>query len=71
MINQLTGNEDMSIMRWKASQPFGEAVPLTLQFCRKYNIGFCGDWFEGQGFGRIEGAIWSALKLSEKFKTLK
>lgn len=71
IINQLTGNEDMSIMRWKASQPFGEAVPLTLQFCRKYNIGFCGDWFEGQGFGRIEGAIWSALKLSEKFKTLK
>ena len=68
-VNQLTGNENISIMRWRASQPSGYAVPLSLQFNRKYRIGFCGDWFEGEGFGRIEGSILSALILVNKFKT--
>ena len=57
-------------MRWRASQPFGVAVPLDLQFCKKYNIGFCGDWFDQEGFGRVEGAIMSALELARKFNTL-
>ena len=69
-VNQLIGNEKMSIMNWRASQPSGCAVPLSLQFNRKYRIGFCGDWFEGNGFGRIEGSIMSALTLVSKFKTL-
>jgi len=69
-INQLSGNENISIMRWRASQPTGLAVPLSFQFSKKYKIGFCGDWFEGQGFGRIEGAILSALYLAEKFNSL-
>ena len=56
-------------MKWRASQPSGVAVPLSLQLSRKYRIGFCGDWFEGEGFARIEGSILSALKLEEKFKT--
>ena len=68
-VNQLTCNEEISIMRWRASQPSGCAVPLSLQFSRKYRIGFCGDWFEGEGFARIEGSILSALKLEENFKT--
>ena len=68
-VNQLTCNEEISIMRWRASQPSGCAVPLSLQFSRKYRIGFCGDWFEGEGFARIEGSILSALKLEKKFKT--
>ena len=55
-------------MKWRASQPLGVGVPESLQYCQEYNIGFCGDWFEGEGFGRIEGAILSALKLSNKFK---
>jgi len=67
-VNQLTCNEEISIMKWRASQPSGCAVPLSLQFSRKYRIGFCGDWFEGVGFGRIEGSILSALILEEKFK---
>ncbi len=66
-INQLTYNESISIMKWRASQPSGCAVPLSLQFNRKYRIGFCGDWFEGEGFGRIEGSILSALTLANKF----
>ena len=68
-VNQLTFNEGISIMKWRASQPSGCAVPLSLQFIRKYRIGFCGDWFEGEGFGRMEGSILSALLLEEKFKT--
>ena len=68
-INQLTCHEGISIMKWRASQPTGCAVPLSLQLSRKYRIGFCGDWFEGEGFGRIEGSILSALILEEKFKT--
>ena len=68
-VNQLTFNEEISIMKWRASQPSGCAVPLSLQFIRKYRIGFCGDWFEGEGFGRMEGSILSALLLEEKFKT--
>ncbi len=67
-INQLNFNEKISIMKWRASQPSGCAVPLSLQFSRKYRIGFCGDWFQCEGFGRIEGAILSALILVNKFK---
>ena len=69
-ISPLSGNEDVSIMRWRASQPFGVAVPISLQICRKYKIGFCGDWFDEEGFGRIEGAILSGLRLATKFKNL-
>ena len=68
-VNQLTRNEEISIMKWRASQPSGHGVPLSLQLSKKYRIGFCGDWFEGEGFGRIEGSILSALILEEKFKT--
>ena len=67
-INQLNCNEVISIMKWRASQPSGYPVPLSLQYSRKYRIGFCGDWFEGEGFGRIQGSILSALILEEKFK---
>ena len=68
LVNQLTCKEKISIMKWRASQPTGCAVPLSLQFSKKYRVGFCGDWFEGEGFGRIEGSILSALVLAEKFK---
>ena len=68
-VNQLTSKEEISIMKWRASQPSGCAVPLYLQFSKNYRIGFCGDWFEGEGFSRIEGSILSALALEEKFKT--
>ncbi len=70
LVNKLTFNENISIMKWRASQPSGIAVPLSLQLSRKYRIGFCGDWFEGVGFGRIEGSILSALILEKKFKDL-
>jgi len=67
-VNQLTCNEKISIMKWRASQPAVCAVPLSLQLIRKFKIGFCGDWFEGEGFGRIEGSILSALILEKILK---
>jgi predicted NAD/FAD-dependent oxidoreductase len=66
-VNQLTCKEEISIMKWRASQPSGCPVPSSLQFSGRYRIGFCGDWFDGEGFGRIEGSILSALKLAKKF----
>jgi len=68
VVNKLTFDEKISIMKWRASQPSGIAVPLSLQVIKKYRIGFCGDWFEGEGFGRIEGSILSALILEKKLK---
>ena len=70
VVHKLTFDEKISIMKWRASQPSGVAVPLSLQLSRKYRIGFCGDWFEGDGFGRIEGSILSALILEKKIRDL-
>ena len=69
-INNIINYEDISIMIWKASQPSGIGIPENLQLCENYNIGFCGDWFALEGFGRIEGAILSGLKLSNKINLL-
>ena len=55
-------------MRWRASQPYGFGVPNSLQICNKYKIAFCGDWFNYSGFGRVEGAMQSALYLALKVK---
>ncbi|MDC3119289.1 NAD(P)-binding protein [Prochlorococcus sp. AH-716-K03] len=69
-INKLNDYQDLSIMIWRASQPSGLAIPEVLQVCENYNIAFCGDWFDFEGFGRIEGAILSALKLSCKINSI-
>ena len=69
-INKLIDYQDISIMIWNASQPSGLGIPENLQVCEKFNIAFCGDWFELEGFGRIEGAILSGLKLSQKINLL-
>ena len=66
LINTLDNYEDISIMKWRASQPSGLGVPLRLQICNEHKIAFCGDWFDINGFGRVEGAILSGLILSEK-----
>ncbi len=59
--------DDISIMNWRASQPLGEGVPERLQLCDEYNIGFCGDWIQVEGYGSVLGAILSGLNLSNKF----
>ena len=59
--------DDISRMNWRASQPLGEGIPERLQLCEEYKIGFCGDWFKSEGYGSVQGAILSGLKLSNKF----
>ena len=69
-INKLINYQSISSMIWRASQPTGLAIPENLQVCKDHNIAFCGDWFDLEGFGRIEGAILSALKLSYKINSI-
>ena len=69
-INKLVEYQDISIMTWRASQPYGFRIPEKFQICENLNVGFCGDWFDFEGFGRIEGAILSALKLSYKINSI-
>jgi len=59
--------DDISRMNWRASQPIGEGIPERLQLCNEYNLGFCGDWIQRDGFGSVIGAILSGLNLSRKF----
>jgi len=59
--------DDISRMNWRASQPIGEGIPNRLQLCEEYNLGFCGDWVQLEGYGSVYGAILSGLKLSNKF----
>ena len=55
----------LGVMRWGAAQPLGQGMPSTLQWCPEANVGFCGDWIGGCGFGMAEGALQSALDLAE------
>ena len=59
--------DDISRMNWRASQPLGAGIPERLQLCEEFNIGFCGDWIQIEGYGTVLGAILSGLKLSNKF----
>jgi len=63
LVNKLTFDNEISIMKWRASQPSGIAVPLSLQFSKKYRIGFCGDWFDLNSCGGVESAMNSSLRL--------
>ena len=68
-INQLHEYDAISTMIWRASQPVGKRISNELQLCKESNIGFCGDWFDCNGFGRVEGAILSGLLLAKKLKS--
>ncbi len=59
--------DDIFRMNWRASQPMGKGIPERFQLCEEYNIGFCGDWIQLEGYGSVYGAILSGLKLSNKF----
>jgi hypothetical protein len=76
LIRQLPGLSGMSgddlkplslgMMRWGAAQPINHPLPEHLQWCPASGIGFCGDWIEGPGFGRAEGALTSGVALAEQ-----
>ena len=56
----------LGVMRWGASRPLNNPLPPELQWCPTSGVGFCGDWIEGPGFGRAEGAILSGVNLAEQ-----
>ena len=55
-------------MDWGASQPFNHLIPKELQWSSISNIGFCGDWFDFIGCGRVEAAMNSSIRLSKLFR---
>ena len=57
--------ESLGVMRWGASRPFDHPLPQSLQWCDASALGFCGDYVEGPGFGRAEGALRSAVNLAQ------
>ena len=65
LMRQWPQARSLGVMRWGASQPLNHPLPTSLQWCMASNIGFCGDWIEGAGFGRAEGALRSGVALAE------
>ena len=57
--------ESLGVMRWGASRPLDHPLPQSLQWCDASALGFCGDYVEGPGFGRAEGALRSAVNLAQ------
>jgi predicted NAD/FAD-dependent oxidoreductase len=57
---------DRQLMRWGAAFPVAPGLPLELTVCPDSKVGFCGDYVNGAGFGRIEGALRSAEMLAER-----
>ena len=66
MSSDVNRPEPLGMMRWGAAQPMNCPLPKELQWCPASNIGFCGDWIEGPGFGRAEGALNSGVHLAEQ-----
>ncbi len=62
--------ESLGVMRWGASQPLDHPLARSLQWCDASAVGFCGDYIDGPGFGRAEGALRSAVDLAELLVTL-
>jgi predicted NAD/FAD-dependent oxidoreductase len=53
------------LMRWGAAFPQRPGLPAELALCRRSRVGFCGDFVEGAGFGRVEGALRSGCQLAQ------
>jgi predicted NAD/FAD-dependent oxidoreductase len=61
--------EDSQLMRWGAAFPVAPGMPAELMLCKESQLGFCGDYIAGEGFGRIEGAMRSGEILATKLLT--
>jgi predicted NAD/FAD-dependent oxidoreductase len=53
-------------MRWGAAFPLPPGLPRELGWNDDLKLGFCGDFMEGAGFGRVEGAMRSAEELAAR-----
>ena len=52
-------------MDWRASQPINNLLPKELQWSSISNIGFCGDCFDFNGYGGVESAMNSSIRLAK------
>ena len=66
LVGEQSGAEVLGLMRWGASQPTAGALPSELRWCAQSEVGFCGDWLTGPGYGSGEGALRSAFELAER-----
>jgi predicted NAD/FAD-dependent oxidoreductase len=57
---------DRQLMRWGAAFPSPKGLPRELGWNDDLKLGFCGDFIEGPGFGRVEGAMRSAEGLAAR-----
>lgn len=55
---------ERQLMRWGAAFPIAPGLPRDLAWNDDLGLGFCGDFMEGAGFGRVEGAMRSAEHLA-------
>ena len=55
---------ERQLMRWGAAFPIAPGLPRDLAWNDELGLGFCGDFMEGAGFGRVEGAMRSAEQLA-------
>jgi predicted NAD/FAD-dependent oxidoreductase len=63
---QTPGQNDRQLMRWGAAFPLQPALPEELCWNEELQLGFCGDFMAGPGFGRVEGAMLSAERLARR-----
>ncbi len=59
---------ERQLMRWGAAFPVAPGLATELALCSGSRLGFCGDYINGAGFGRIEGALRSAELLAERLR---
>ena len=65
-LNQMVKTaRSLGVMRWGAARPLNNPLPIQLQWCPESEIGFCGDWIDGEGFGRAQGALTSGTALAD------
>lgn len=57
---------ERQLMRWGAAFPLPPGLPRELAWNDDLKLGFCGDFMEGVGFGRVEGAMRSAEDLAAR-----
>jgi len=57
---------ERQFMRWGAAFPFPMGLPRDLSWNADLKLGFCGDFMDGPGFGRVEGAMRSAEELAAR-----
>ena len=57
---------ERQLMRWGAAFPLPQGVPRDLCWNATLQLGFCGDFVAGSGFGGVEGAMRSAETLAAR-----